>query len=304
MTDAPSLAHSLGRVALGVFIWEAMFRGAKKAFADGLPERDAKERAYKKALASYAVSFVHAIFLAWAGWVIVFKLRNASEAERLSLYANDDERFVGFVEVVTIAFFSYVLYDLFHVVEQYPNLGGVDMLAHHAAFATASFLAYAYGAYPYMLGWLCTCETSTPILNVRFFVKSWREMDYTLPYISYIAEKLGMKTRGAVAGNWLEYYVSVAFFCVFVAVRLVGYGGAFIALNFDLRSTEDNFLPYSVRATLYTLVLMGLLLNVVWSYKINGMVRHFRRKVLKQRDEGEAPISDSEEDPGATQKLS
>jgi hypothetical protein len=36
----------------------------------------------------------------------------------------------------------------------------------------------------------------------------------------------------------------------------------------------------------------GLLLNFVWAYKIHGMVRHFRRKVLKQRDEGEVSDSD------------
>ena len=304
MSNHPSVAWSAARVALGVLFWEGQFQISKQCFAKRLPETSEKERTYKRAVSSYIVSFVHAFFLTWAGWRIVFKLRLGSVAERLSLYANADASFVGFVEVVTIAFFSYVVYDLLHVIEQYPDLGGVDILAHHLGFFTASLLAYAYGAYPFMLGWLCTCETSTPILNTRFFIKSWREMEYTLPNIDALAKFFGMKTRGVVAGNWLEYYVSVAFLWVFVAVRVVGYGGALIALTFDLKSVEDHYIPYPVRATLYALTCCGFVLNAVWTYKIYGMVKHFRRKTLKQRDACEEPISDSEEEDPSVQKRS
>ena len=293
MSSQPSTAWSVARVCAGVACWEGQFQISRWLIARKLPETSEKERTYKHAVSSYVVSFVHAFFLTWAGWSIVFRLKDASMPERLSLYANKDEGFVGFVEVVTIAFFSYVVYDLLHVLEQYPNLGGVDILVHHFGFFTASLLAYAYGAYPYMLGWLCTCETSTPLLNLRFFIKSWREMDRTLPYIDSLAKTLGMKTRGVTAGNWLEYYVSVAFFWVFIAVRLLGYGSALVALTIDLRSVEDNFIPWVVRAILYVLTCCGLLLNCAWAYKIHGMVRHFRQKVLKLRDEGE--VSDSDE---------
>ena len=292
MSAQPSTAWSVARVCAGVACWEGQFQISRWLIARKLPETSEKERSYKHAVSSYVVSFVHAFFLTWAGWSIVFRLKDASMPERLSLYANKDEGFVGFVEVVTIAFFSYVVYDLLHVLEQYPNLGGVDILVHHFGFFTASLLAYAYGAYPYMLGWLCTCETSTPLLNLRFFIKSWREMDRTLPYIDSLAKTLGMKTRGVTAGNWLEYYVSVAFFWVFIAVRLLGYGSALVALTIDLRSVEDNFIPWVVRAILYVLTCCGLLLNCAWAYKIHGMVRHFRQKVLKLRDEGEVSDSD------------
>jgi hypothetical protein len=279
----------------GVALWEGQFQISKFYLRD-LPENDEKARTYKRAAASYMVSFVHAFFLSWAGWRIVYHLHAGTVRERLALYGNEDASFIGFVEIVTIAFFSYVVYDLLHVIEQYPDLGGVDILVHHLGFFTASLLAYAYGAYPYMLGWLCTCECSTPFLNVRFFVKSWREMDHTLPYIDSIAKTLGMKTRGVIAGNWMEYYVSVVFLWVFVAVRIVGYGFALIVLVGDLQSTEDNYIPYGIRATLFVLTCAGFVLNCVWAYKIQGMCRHFRRKVLRQRDPGDEPLSDSEDD--------
>ena len=57
-------------------------------------------------------------------------------------------------------------------------------------------------------------------------------------------------------------------------------------------SVEDNFIPWVVRAILYVLTCCGLLLNCAWAYKIHGMVRHFRQKVLKLRDEGEVSDSD------------
>ena len=125
-------------------------------------------------------------------------------------------------------------------------------------------------------------------------------MEYTLPNIDAIASMLGMKTRGVIAGNWMEYYVSVAFLWVFVAVRVIGYGYALIRLTGDLKLVDDNFIPYTVRAILYTLTCAGLMLNLVWSYKIYGMCRHFRRKVLKQRDDSDDKMSDSEEDATTT----
>ena len=50
-----------------------------------------------------------------------------------------------------------------------------------------------------MLGYLTICEASTPFLNMRWFIKSIKEMEYTLPIVDYIAQKVGMKYRGLPA---------------------------------------------------------------------------------------------------------
>ena len=129
--------------------------------------------------------------------------------------------------MVTIAFFSYVVYDLLHVLEQYPNLGGVDILVHHFGFFTASLLAERRMAdCAYMLGWLCTCETSTPLLNLRFFIKSWREMDRTLPHRFVGEDARHDARRGVTAGNWLEYYVASLF---------SGYSSPFVCWDTEAR---------------------------------------------------------------------
>ena len=94
--------------------------------------------------------------------------------------ANDPD-FVAFVETTTLVFFTYVLYDAFHLALEFPDLGSYDMAAHHVGFLVAAALAYAYGAYPLTLGWLCTCETSTPVLSTRWFVRQMKDMEYAQP---------------------------------------------------------------------------------------------------------------------------
>lgn len=84
-----------------------------------------------------------------------------------------------------------------------------------------------------------------------------------------------------MVGNWFEYYVSVAFLWVFVVVRVVGYGGVLIVLMFDLKLVEDNYILYFVWVMLYVFMCCGFVFNVVWTYKIYGMVKYFRRKTLK-----------------------
>ena len=61
--------------------------------------------------------------------------------------------------------------------------------------------ALGRGAYPLMLGWLCTCETSTPFLSTRWFIRQMKEMEYTQPLLDKLAHALGMKSRGLVAAR-------------------------------------------------------------------------------------------------------
>ena len=71
------------KMLAGVLVWEGQFQ-ISKFYLRNLPENDEKERTYKRAAASYVVSFVHAFFLSWAGWRIVYHLHGASERERFA----------------------------------------------------------------------------------------------------------------------------------------------------------------------------------------------------------------------------
>ena len=123
------------KVLVGTAFWEAQFQLVRWIFR-ALPSKTEKERAFKRCAPSYIVSYVHAFFLTWAGWCIVARLERAPPAERAWLYAGgaNDPDFVAFVETTTLVFFTYVLYDAFHLALEFPDLGSYDMAAHHGVF--------------------------------------------------------------------------------------------------------------------------------------------------------------------------
>ena len=273
------------KILVGTIFWEAQFQ-IVRWICSGLPGKTEKERSFKKCVPSYVVSYVHAFFLSWAGWRIVVNLESASLAEQAWLYANDDTRLVGFVEMTTMVFFTYVLYDMFHLILEFPDLGGYDMAAHHVGFLVAAFGAYVYGAYPLMIGWLCTCETSTPFLSTRWFIRQMKDMEYTQPLLDQLAQKLGMKSRGLVAANRIEYYVAIAFLFAFILVRNLGYGWSLLGLSRVLFSGQrlDANIPLFVRYTLCGLALCGFGLNLMWVHKIISMATSEKKRKWLRKD--------------------
>ena len=69
------------KVLGGTLFWEAQFQIVKWIFS-GMPSKTEKERAFKKCAPSYIVSYVHAFFLTWAGWRIVWHLEGADVARQ------------------------------------------------------------------------------------------------------------------------------------------------------------------------------------------------------------------------------
>ena len=278
------------KVLVGTAFWEAQFQLVRWIFR-ALPSKTEKERAFKRCAPSYIVSYVHAFFLTWAGWCIVARLERAPPAERAWLYAGgaNDPEFVAFVETTTLVFFTYVLYDAFHLALEFPDLGSYDMAAHHVGFLVAAALAYAYGAYPLTLGWLCTCETSTPVLSTRWFVRQMKDMEYAQPALDAAAKALGMKSRGQVAANRMEYWIAIAFLVVFVCVRNLGYGWSLVGLGGIVwppgkSDRLDAAVPAFARWTLAGLSLAGFCLNLMWVHKIVSMAMSEKKRKWLRKD--------------------
>lgn len=275
------------KILVGTLFWEAQFQIVRWIFS-GLPSKTDKERSFKKCVPSYVVSYVHAFFLSWAGWRIVLTLEPAGLAEQAWLYANADTQFVGFVELTTMVFFTYVLYDMFHLILEFPDLGGYDMAAHHVGFLVAALGAYVYGAYPLMVGWLCTCETSTPFLSTRWFIRQMKDMEHTAPLLDRLAIALRMKSRGLVAANRIEYYVAIAFLLAFVLVRNVGYGWGLVGLARIVFTAGGKGLvadvPRAVRVMLCGLSVCGFGLNLMWVHKIISMATSEKKRKWLRKD--------------------
>jgi len=162
------------------------------------------------------------------------------------------------------------------------------MAVHHVGFLVAAAGAYTYGAYPLVLGWLCTCEASTPVLSTRWFVRQMKDIEYCAPVIDRFAKGIGMKSRGLVAANRIEYYVAILFLVVFVLVRVLGYGWAMFGLYRVVRAGAklevNQLVPSWVRHTLCGLTVCGFALNLMWVHKICSMAFSEKRRKWLRKD--------------------
>ena len=131
---------------------------------------------------SYLVSFFHSIITTMRGTMHLYHLWGASNFDKIyipskaSYNAYDGSTIITYrwahlhVATTNTLFLSYLLYDLFHILLQYPRLGGVDTILHHVLFAFCSFINGTYGLMAFQFGWLIVGELSTIFLNVRWFL--------------------------------------------------------------------------------------------------------------------------------------
>jgi hypothetical protein len=54
--------------------------------------------------------------------------------------------------MVTLVFFTYVLFDMFHLIIEWPDLGGIDMAAHHVVGPRGGSGAHYKGVWCPLLG--------------------------------------------------------------------------------------------------------------------------------------------------------
>ena len=233
--------------------------------ADSNPKYDenAKQRAaLLERGPSYMVSFVHSIYATLRGCLHLCQLWNASHLDKLLIpgdtnHHNDNSSYRwAHLDVATtnIIFLSYLLYDLCHVLHQYPKLGGVDTIAHHLLFAACSFINGTFGLFAFAFGWLVVGEGSTVFLNVRWYLlKSGRDKGRMID---------------AVQG---------LFALTFFATRIIIYSAGMIHLLYNSREElvslpELSGVPWAMLGMTCGCMILGWLLNIVWGYKILLMV--------------------------------
>ena len=151
-------------------------------------------------------------------------------------------------------FLSWLLYDILHMVFQFPALGGFDMISHHIGFILSACICGSCRALPFAFGWLIIGECSSIFLNIRWF--------------------LIVTGRGASA---LLHASNVAFAVAFFLARIVAYALGVAHLGYhrqDLLSTPG--FGCCSKPLLY--LVLGMLapaygLNLVWMSKIVRVAR-------------------------------
>ena len=217
---------------------------------------------------SYVVSLVHSMYVTTRGLMHLYYLWDASNIQKMHIGSADDYHWVHLeVAKTNIMFLAYLLYDLVHIIMQYPKLGGFDTIMHHTLFALCSMINGTYGIMAFQFGWLITGEASTVFLNWRWFLlKSNRD-------------------SGTLIDNVNNMFAASFFLC-----RVVMYTAGIIHLYIfslpELKSLvqpEFSGVPVSLLGITCGCMLLGWVLNLFWSTKILSKVTAGRGSNTKNR---------------------
>lgn len=255
---------------------------------------------------SYAVSTVHAIIVTARGCTHLLQLWDASPYDKFVIPPDfttttlqDDNTMMNYrgahllVARTNIIFVSYLLYDVYHVLHQYPKLGKVDTVLHHVLFIVCSFINGTYGIMAFAFGWLIVGEASTILLNVRWLL-------IQLSGRSSISSSSGGggggdsisdgKSSSSSSGSSgsgsttvvLLDTINILFVITFLIVRVLIYTlGVVHLLIMHGRSIimvlpQTTYVPRILLGITCGCILLGWGLNLIWGMKIMAMV--FRRK--------------------------
>jgi len=231
---------------------------------------DAKQTLTKRG-PSYVISFLHSIYVTFRGINHLYELWYASNLDKLyipSIDLIDSYRYAHLhVATTNTLFLSYLMYDLIHVIHQYPKLGGVDTIVHHTLFALCSVINGTYGLMAFQFGWLIIGEVSTIFLNIRWFLlKSGRGGESVLLdkvngmfAITFFISRIGVYTIGIIHLFWYSYDELISL-------------------------PEVSDVPVLLLSMTCGSMLLGWALNVLWGYKILAMVGKSSKTKGRKKD--------------------
>lgn len=217
----------------------------------------------------YAIALIHATIMAVRGAGHVRAMRLAPAAVQLAFPDDAEDPWyepAAAVELTNLLFFSWLTYDLGHMILQYPILGAGDAVMHHIGFMSTSYICATHRILPFPFAWLLVGELSSIPLNLRWFILNTGR-----------SETPAMRT------------VNVAFACTFFATRIVIYGLGMIHLwtvRQELQALADTgVIARPLLLLVIVLIAAGYLLNMAWFTKILRMARgeRFYRKVPKKK---------------------
>jgi len=207
---------------------------------------------------SYLVSFLHSIYATRTGIMHLAHLWNASNLDKLAIpsieLGHSSYRLAHFeVATTNTLFLSYLVYDLFHILRQFPKLGGVDTILHHILFALCSVINGTYGVMAFPFGWLYLGEASTAFLNIRWFLLKSGRIGPALDKVNSL--------------------FAASFFITRIGVYSVGIIHLFYFSLEELKSLPvKSGVPIPLLGMTCGCILLGWVLNIVWGYKILAMV--------------------------------
>ena len=237
-------------------LFEVSFRAVKRyvtVMAPSLVTSSAKEGAaatLSQFGASYANSFIHAAILTVRGVYHVTQVIAGPPTCQLQGHSSECSALADACMSTGAIFLGYLIYDSMHLVACYPNLGGLDTLAHHLAFILSTIICNTYLRMLLPFSWLLIGELSTLPLNVRWFL---------------ITSGRGA-TRAMTAVN---VSFALSFFCT--RILLYGAGLAHLWLSRSTLLSMTRPPPAGVLNVVLALLTVGFALNAFWFKRIVSM---------------------------------
>ena len=230
---------------------------------------------------SYLLSFFHSLYATYCGIHHLLSLWNASNLDKLFIPSRDliDSYRGAHLQVATTntLFLSYLLYDLFHILLQFPKLGGVDTMLHHILFASCSVINGTYGLMAFPFGWLIIGEGSTIFLNWRWFLlKSGRDGK----------NKKDTSGGGGILMDDINRFFAATFFLTRIIFYSIGIVHLFFFSKEELiQLPEMSGVPKSLLGLTCACMILGWGLNMLWGYKIMRMVVGGGKKKGKTKEQ-------------------
>lgn len=208
---------------------------------------------------SYGVSLLHAALVGGLGCWHVASLWGAPLSAKLHIPPEDEpwHSAASAVELSNVLLFSYLCYDIVHVIYNFPRLGGYDMVLHHVGFLSTAAICSKYRSGPFSFSLLLLPELSSIPLNARWFLLTCGQRGLTLKLINLSFVLLFFATR------LLVYSYSLA--------HLVEHRDALLAPH---PKSEGGTLHPALLHLVLAILSAGLVLNFYWFRKILSRVVH------------------------------
>mmetsp|Transcript_10480 Transcript_10480/g.33199 ORF Transcript_10480/g.33199 Transcript_10480/m.33199 type:complete len:317 (-) Transcript_10480:233-1183(-) len=220
---------------------------------------------------SYACALIHAVVVTARGLQHLAGLVGApTEVQMMSPLGPGEPGYelAHPTQLTNLLFFSWLCYDICHIISWYPQLGGADTVAHHVGFAIVSAIHGLTGCLPLPFAWLISTELSSPFLNIRWFLINSGRGDTGMMHATNVAFAL-------------SFFLS--------RVLLYGVGVVHLALHTPhlfSAAVRPRLSPY-LAAIVCAQILFGYGLNLTWASKIYKMATATRQGGAGRPDERE-----------------
>lgn len=246
--------HLDGRqFVVACLVWEALFRLCQFAIAiavkvpfvvaGGSENRQARVEKLLRDGPSYAVSLIHAVLVVYIGLPVFLR----------TVHATTDDQYSGrneAAEWLCAVFLGYLTQDVVHIFLVWPQLGGWDVIFHHATFFCCGAVCGYHALYIYPFTWLTLGEASTIFLNIRWFLLQ----------------------SGRPASHIATWLVSLLFASSFAVTRFLIYGSGLAHMAYNHEVLVEIWQRHPSVAFVTVLIGMGFALNVIWLRKILSRV--------------------------------